>query len=98
MEKEPTDKVEQKANSPEILAEPEFDESLLPTPFKYKAIAAVLLIVPFGFMIDWGQTLFLSMDWEYISKMTVLIGLILYIVAVGKVAKKFQNWHENRKS
>ncbi len=69
-----------------------------PAPFKYKAVAALILIVPFGFLIEWGQTVFLSMDWEYISKMTVLTGLILYIVAVGKAAKKIQDWHESRKS
>ncbi len=76
--------------------QPEAYSGYNPTPFKYKAVAALILIVPFGFLIEWGQTVFLSMDWEYISKMTVLTGLILYIVAVGKAAKKIQDWHEGR--
>lgn len=75
----------------------ELDHSYNPTPFKYKALAALILIVPFGFLIDGGQNFFLKMDWEYISKMTVLIGLILYIVAVGKLASKFKEWDDNRK-
>lgn len=76
--------------------EPELYPEYIPTPFKYKALAALALIVPFGFFIDWGQTFFLSMGWEYISKMLVLAGLILYIVAVGKGAKRIQEWNESR--
>ena len=84
--------------------QPEAYSGYNPTPFKYKAVAALILIVPFGFLIEWGQNVFLSieweyiskMTWEYISKMTVLTGLILYIVAVGKAAKKIQDWHEGR--
>ncbi|MDD3471186.1 MAG: hypothetical protein PHS86_00235 [Syntrophaceae bacterium] len=72
----------------------EYDPRDLPTPFKYKALAALILIVPFGFFIDGGQTFFLAMDWEYVSKMTVLIGLILYIVAVGKLAARIRDWKE----
>lgn len=98
MDSQTKNKAEDKPEDPKQVPEEVFDESDLPTPFKYKAVAALILIVPFGFFIDGGQKFFLSMDWEYISKMTVLIGLILYIIAVGKLAKKFQDWHEGRQS
>ncbi|MGD9817078.1 MAG: hypothetical protein AB7V04_00100 [Desulfomonilaceae bacterium] len=74
----------------------EYDPRDLPTPFKYKALAALILIVPFGFLIDGSQTFFLDLEWEYISKMTVLIGLILYIVAVGQLAARIRDWKERR--
>jgi hypothetical protein len=74
------------------------DENDLPTPFIYKAVAAIALIVPFGFFIDEGQKFFIGLGWEYIGKMTVLIGLILYIIFVGKLARKLKDWHEARQA
>ncbi len=97
MENDTKKNIEQ-PREPQSASEQELDEAFVPIPLKYKALAAVALIVPFGFMIDWGQTLFLSMNWEYVSKMFVLAGLIIYIVAVGKAARKIQEYHEGKRS
>ena len=96
MDNEAKNKIDAQPEESPKTPESEIDPRYIPTPFKYKALAALALIVPFGFFIDWGQTLFLSLGWEYISKMLVLAGLILYIVAVGKAAKRIQEWNESR--
>lgn len=96
MDKESKNRTDAQREEPQKTPEPEMYPEYIPTPFKYKAFAALTLIVPFGILIDWGQTFFLSMGWEYISKMFVLAGLILYIVAVGKGAKRIQEWNESR--
>lgn len=98
MENETKAKLDNSQNDDPAFTTPTIDESDLPIPFKYKALAALILIAPFGFLIDGGQTFFLKMDWEYISKMTVLIGLLLYIVSVGKLARTFKDWDERRQT
>ena len=98
MQNETMDKTDKKLENSSNSDASQVDDSYNPTPFKYKALAALILIVPFGFLIDGGQNFFLNMKWEYVSKMTVLIGLILYIVAVGKLAGKFKDWDDSRKS
>ncbi len=60
MEIETKNKIDPQREESQTIPEP--DQRYIPTPFKYKALAALILIVPFGFFIEWGQTLFLSMN------------------------------------
>lgn len=52
-----------------------------------RAVAALILIVPFGILIDWAQDKLLELLPESIAHMAVLVGIILFLVATGRLSK-----------
>jgi hypothetical protein len=52
-----------------------------------RAVAALILIIPFGLLIDLAQTKLLAIVSESIAHMAVLVGIILFLVATGRLSK-----------
>ena len=52
-----------------------------------RAVAALILIVPFGILIDWAQDKLLAIVSESIAHMAVLVGIILFLLVTGRLSK-----------
>jgi len=52
-----------------------------------RAVAALILIFPFSKLIEWAQDKLLAIVSESIAHMAVLVGIILFLLAAGRLSK-----------
>ncbi len=52
-----------------------------------RAVAALILILPFSKLIEWAQDKLHDILPQSIANMAVLVGIILFLVATGRLSK-----------
>lgn len=67
-----------------------------PVNFSDRVIAFLILILPFAWSIDKAQELLLEKVSEFVSHMTVLVGLIAFLVLVGWLSKHVHAYRKRK--
>lgn len=64
----------------------------LPVSFLDRAIAALILMLPFSKLIEWSQDKLHDHLPQSIANISVLVGIILFLVATGRLSKTIYHY------
>ncbi|MBI5569023.1 MAG: hypothetical protein HY914_03675 [Desulfomonile tiedjei] len=74
---------------PEVLPEPDG-----PVPFVYKVIAFAILALPWSFLLSQVQELLEEQQYGYLSRVSLLVGIVAFLLLVGALAKRLYRFHK----